>query len=288
MMESPPMASPVIDALWIYPVKALRGYAQPRADVAIWGLDGDRRWMVVAPDGGFLTQRERPAMARITAISDAQGLRLGMDGMPEIRIALPPPTAERREVRIWRDHVPALDAGPAAAHWLSSALGLACGLVHLDNPRARAIDPAFARPGDRTAFGDGFPVLLANAASLDALNEALPQPIDMNRFRPNLVITGAAPWAEDRWRRIRIGEVAFRVAKPCARCAVTTVDQVTGERADKTEPLRTLGRIRRAAGGVMFGQNLIPDGPGRIDIGDPVEILEAGDSNVPLLPAEKS
>jgi uncharacterized protein YcbX len=133
-------------------------------------------------------------------------------------------------------------------------------------------------------FSDGFPVLLANMASLDALNAALPQPIGMSRFRPNIIVTGAAAWAEDRWLRIRIGAVLFRVAKPCARCAVTTVDQVTGERPDKSEPLRTLGRIRRTAGGVMFGQNLIPDGPGRIAVGDSVEILEVGESNVRLLP----
>jgi uncharacterized protein YcbX len=106
----------------------------------------------------------------------------------------------------------------------------------------------------------------------------------MARFRPNIVVTGAAAWAEDGWRRIRIGTVVFRVAKPCARCVVTTIDQITGERPDKSEPLRTLGRMRRTADGVMFGQNLIPDGPGRITVGDAIEILEAGESTVRLIP----
>ncbi len=284
-MPDIPANTPSLHDLWIYPVKALRGHPQSRADVAAWGLDQDRRWMVVMPDGRFLTQRELPAMARIAASAEAEALVLAMDGLPVLRVPWPSPAAERREVQVWRDRVPALDAGPAAAAWLSAALGLACGLVYLDDPRARAVDPAFGRPGDRTVFSDGFPVLLTNTASLDALNQALPQPIAMSRFRPNIVVTGAPAWAEDRWLRIRIGEVAFRVVKPCARCAVTTVDQVTGKRPDKTEPLRTLGRLRRAQGGVMFGQNLIPDGPGRIDIGDPVEILDAGESNVRLLPS---
>ena len=273
-----------VDAIRIYPVKALRGYALAASEVAIWGLDHDRRWMVVQPDGRFLTQRELPAMARIGTEATAHVLTLADDAGNRLQIPVPAAAAERRQVQVWRDQVPALDAGPESAAWLSARLGLPCGLVYLDDPRARPVDPTYAMPDDRAVFSDGFPVLLANTASLAALNAALPNPIDMGRFRPNVVMTGAAPWAEDCWRRIRIGEVVFRIAKPCARCVVTTVDQITGERPDKSEPLRTLGRMRRAAGGVMFGQNLIPDGPGRIAVGDSIEILEAGESNVRLLP----
>jgi uncharacterized protein len=273
-----------VEAIRIYPVKALRGYALPASEIATWGLDHDRRWMVVQPDGRFLTQRELPVMARIATEATAHALTLSADAGGRLHVPVPTVAAERRQVQVWRDQVPALDAGPEAASWLSARLGLPCGLVYLDDPGARPVDPTYGMPDDRAAFSDGFPVLLANTASLAALNAALPNPIDMGRFRPNVVITGAAPWAEDRWRRIRIGEVVFRVAKPCARCVVTTVDQITGERPDKSEPLRTLGRMRRAAGGVMFGQNLIPDGPGGIAVGDSVEILEAGGSNVLLLP----
>ena len=271
----------------IYPVKALRGYALPASDVAIWGLDHDRRWMVVQPDGRFLTQRELPMMARITALASADNLTLTSDAVVDgLRVPIPTPSAERRQVQVWGDEVPALDAGPEAAAWLSARLGLSCGLVYLDDPRARPVDPAYSAPDDRALFSDGFPVLLVNTASLAALNDALPNPIGMERFRPNIVVTGAGAWAEDRWRRIRIGTVVFRVAKPCARCAVTTVDQMTGDRPDKSEPLRTLGRLRRTAHGVIFGQNLIPDGPGRIALGAAIEVLEASESNVRLLPAQ--
>ena len=279
-----PQRGLAVEAIRIYPVKALRGYALPASPVAIWGLDHDRRWMVVQPDGRFLTQRELPPMARIVTEATARALILAADAGDRLQVPVPTAAAERRLVQVWRDQVPALDAGPEAASWLSARLGLPCGLVYLNDPLARPVDPAYGMPDDRAAFSDGFPVLLANRASLAALNDALPDPIDMERFRPNVVVTGAAPWAEDRWRRIRIGEVVFRVAKPCARCVVTTVDQITGERPNKSEPLRTLGRMRRAPGGVMFGQNLIPDGPGRIAVGDSVEILEAGESNVLLLP----
>jgi uncharacterized protein YcbX len=277
-----------VETIRIYPVKALRGYALPASDVAIWGLDHDRRWMVVTPDGRFLTQRELPPMACISAHTSGDALTLAADDGDGLRVEVPTPEgergAERRQVQVWSDQVPALDAGPEAAAWLSARLGLACGLVYLDDAQARPVDRDYGAPDDRAVFSDGFPVLLTNTASLAALNVALPNPIEMTRFRPNIVMTGATAWAEDRWRRIRIGDVVFRVAKPCARCAVTTVDQVTGERPDKSEPLRTLGRMRRTANGVMFGQNLIPDGPGRIAVGDAIEILEVGESNVRLLP----
>ena len=277
----------IVDDIRIYPVKALRGYALPASDVAIWGLDRDRRWMVVKPEGRFITQRELPAMAAIGARATADGLTLTAGANHELRVQVPGPEAQRRQVQVWSDQVPALDAGAAAAAWLSARLGLACALVYLDDLQARPVDPAYGEPGDRALFSDGFPVLLTSTASVAALNAALPNPIDMTRFRPNVVMTGAPAWAEDRWRRIRIGEVVFRVAKPCARCAVTTVDQMTGERRDKSEPLRTLGRMRRTAAGVMFGQNLIPDGPGRIAVGDRIEILELGESNVRLLSPEE-
>jgi hypothetical protein len=277
------MSGPLtVQAIHIYPVKALHGLFLPQAAVEPWGLAQDRRWMVVQPDGRFLTQRDLPEMARVLAEVRPDGLTLRQDGAEAIRIARPGEGAIRRQVSVWRDEVPALDAGAAAASWLSAALGTACGLVYLDDPTARPVDPAYGLPEDRAAFSDGFPLLLASEASLEALNAELAEAIPMSRFRPNVVISGAPPWAEDRWRRIRIGKVSFRVVKPCSRCVVTTVDQETGQRPDRTEPLKTLARLRKAPGGVMFGQNLIPDGSGEIAIGDKVELVELGRSNVEL------
>jgi len=269
-----------LQSLHIYPVKSLRGYAEPQVDVARWGFEQDRRWMVVLPDGKFLSQRERPMMARISAKPGAGGLALSTDFAGGPWVPLPTAAAGRRNVRVWGDHLTALDGGPAARAWLSGELGTDCSLVYLDDTNARPVDPAYAMADDRTAFTDGFPVLVTNTASLVALNHELPAPITMDRFRPNIVLSGAQAWEEDHWRRIRIGAVKFRVAKPCARCAVTTVDQMTGARPDKTEPLRVLSQLRRSADGVIFGQNLIPETPGRIALGDPVEVLETGASNL--------
>jgi len=256
----------ILDAIHIYPVKGLRGFPVQEAVVEPWGLQGDRRWMVADTGGRYLTQRDLPGMARIAAKPDGTGITLSADGMVPLHVPTPRTPAE---VLVWRDQVQAQEAGPDAAAWLSRALSHPCRLVHMGDPAAaRPVDPAYARPEDRVSFADGFPVLAVNAASLDDLNARLAQPVPMDRFRSNLVVSGAPAWAEDGWRRLHVGPVPFRAPKPCARCVVVTTDQATGARPRDREPLRTLTAFRRdAAGRVIFGQNLIPDGAGRIAIG---------------------
>jgi uncharacterized protein YcbX len=153
-------------------------------------------------------------------------------------------------------------------------------LVHLDDPsRGRPVDPEYALPGETVTFADGFPLLLTTTASLDALDSLIARgdhaaegPLPMDRFRPNVVIDGTAPWAKDGWRRIRIGEVVFRVPKPCGRCLITTTDQRTAERG--REPLHTLARHRRSGSRVIFGQNLVPENRGTLRLGDALTVLE--------------
>jgi uncharacterized protein YcbX len=169
-------------------------------------------------------------------------------------------------------------AGPEGDAWFSAYLGRPVRLVYLDDPTRRPVDPEYGWDGDVVSFADGFPLLLTSTGSLDELGRWLTedgeQAVPMTRFRPSVVVTGAPPWSEDRWRRIRIGAVSFRVVKPCGRCVVTTTHQVTGERG--SQPLKMLGRRRRFGQQLVFGQNMIPDSPGVIRVGDPVEALESG------------
>jgi len=260
----------ILDALFIYPVKGLRGIAVQEAVVEPWGLQGDRRWMVVDSGGRYLTQRDLPGMARIAAVPDAGGITLSAEGMVPLHVPLPRLSVE---VLVWRDRVRAQEAGPDAAAWLSRALGHPCRLVHMGDPAAaRPVDGRYARPDDRVSFADGFPVLVVNAASLDDLNARMAQPVPMDRFRTNLVVSGAPAWAEDGWRTLDVGPVRFRGPKTCARCVVVTTDQATGARPRDREPLRTLTGFRRDdSGRVIFGMNLIPDGGGRIAVGMEVQ-----------------
>lgn len=264
---------PSVAELRIYPVKSLRGRAVARAQVEPWGLAGDRRWMVIAPDGRFVTQRAYPVMATISAAAGPAGLTLSQPGRRPL--VVPFPDAPPETVTIWRDQVPAVPAGAAADAWLSEAIGIPCRLVHQADPTSRPVDPAFGTAGDHVSFADGFPLLVTTLGSLRDLEARLGRPLGMDRFRANVVVDGTAAWDEDHWRVIRIGDVTFRATKPCGRCVMTTVDQESGIKAADGEPLRLLSTFRRdEAGRIVFGQNLIPDGPGRIAQGDAVEVLE--------------
>jgi uncharacterized protein len=264
-------------SIHVYPLKGGRGVDLPSSLVEPWGLAGDRRWLLVDEEFRFMSQREHAGMARlVVTIEPGAGIAVSSAGHAPLRVAVPGPSAEMLKVTVWRSTVLAAAAGPEADAWFSAYLGQPVQLVYLDDPTRRAVDPEFGAEGDVVSFADGYPLLLTNTGSLDQLGEWLSaagnQPVPMNRFRPNVVVTGSAPWAEDRWRRVRIGSVSFRVAKPCGRCVVTTTDQVTGERGG--QPLKMLAARRRFGKSLVFGQNIIPDSPGLIRVGDSVEITE--------------
>jgi hypothetical protein len=269
-----------VAGLFRYPVKSLRGLAIDRADIELIGMKGDRRWMVVDRAGQFRTIRQIPAMARMDARLTTDGLELREASHGSISVKTPADAAIR-EVKIWKDIVPARQASPEAGAFLSAILGEELDLVYFDHPHSRPVDQDFGTPDDHTTFADGFPILITTTASLDRLNGTLAARVGMDRFRPNVVIENDEAWAEDSWRVIRIGELQLRIVKPCARCVITTRDQKTGEQPDPREPLFTLGRMHRArSGGIIFGQNAIPDNAATIAIGDTVEVLESGPSNL--------
>jgi len=269
-----------VTALHRYPVKSLQGEAVETVTVEPHGLAGDRRWMVVDGDGRFVTRRERSRMATVAAFPAEGGIVLRHDGR-QLYVPVPGAEAPQVETIVWRDHVPARIASTEAAELLSAALGADMRLVYMANATVRPVDARYGAEDDRVSFADGFPVLLTSEASLSALNGALTAPVSMRRFRPNIVVDGMEAWAEDGWRRVRIGAVTFRIVKPCSRCVIVTQDPDSGVAGEGNEPLASLRRLgRMAKGGIMFGQNLIPDGIGTISVGDAVEPIEVGPSNL--------
>lgn len=265
-----------LSALYRYPVKSGQAEQLQASQVDAMGLQGDRRWMVVEEDTGrFLTQRAWPLLGRLKASHDpAGGLLLETPGQAALAVALPPADESLRGVTIWRDSLRVPDAGDAAADWLSTLLGKAVRLVHCPESRARYLPNGYGLNTDRAAFPDGFPLLLIGQASLDELSHRIGRPMEMLRFRPNLVVEGGAPFAEDGWKRIRIGGMTLRVLKPSVRCIFTTLDPQTGERSPDREPLTTLKTFREREGDVLFGQNVAVDGEGRLEVGMQVEVLE--------------
>lgn len=281
------MPNPVLRSVHVHPVKALRGFAPAEAEVQPWGLAGDRRWTAVDTAGKVVTQRQhaRLALASAELLPDGS-VTLSGPGMEPLTVAVPEPVGADADdsatipVDVFGTTVRAVPADPAGDAWFTAYLDSPVRFVHMDDPaRRRPVDPDFALPGETVSFADGYPLLVTTTSSLDALNSLIAQgdhsdegPLPMNRFRPNLVIDGTAPWAEDGWRRIAVGDVVFRVARTCARCVVTTTDQHTGERGK--EPLRTLARHRAQGNKLIFGQNLVPEHRGVVRVGDPVKILD--------------
>jgi uncharacterized protein YcbX len=259
----PPVA--VITAINIYPVKSCRGTALTHALVTETGFQYDREWMIVRPDGRFLTQREEPRLAMIEPNLTAFALEFEAPDMDEIRVPLDH-QGKAVEVTVWKDTCAALDAGDHIASWLTAYLGSEHRLVRFDRSQRRPSDPKWTGGVEaQSLFSDGFPWLMISQASLDDLNSRLEQKLPMNRFRPNIVIDGVPPYGEDEPKDfVSANGVRLRGVKPCTRCAITTTDQSTGERSD--EPLRTLRsyRMSREPMGLIFGQNMILiDGAGR-------------------------
>lgn len=268
-----------ISSLHVYPVKGLKGIDLAEARATERGLEHDRRWMVVDPEGEFFTQRTRPKMATVWTELLAGGLELSAPEAGSVLVPYEPPPAPSMKVRVWNTVCDAVPASREADAFLSDYLGAACRLVYMPDSTRRTSNPEFAGDSDRlVGFADAYAYLVANEASLDDLNARLATkghpPLPMNRFRPNLVVSGAAPYAEDGWGEIRVGEAILRAAKPCGRCQVTTTDQSTGE-VRGPEPLATLATYRSSDRfGVMFGLNLVTVQPGRVRVGDRLAVGE--------------
>ncbi|OON71386.1 MOSC domain-containing protein [Streptomyces tsukubensis] len=271
------MPEHILRSIHVHPLKAARGHARREAVVEPWGLAGDRRWMLVDDKGTLVTQRSQPRLALLDAgRSEDGGLLLSSPGAEPLAVGVPDPVGTVT-VRVFKDEVEAVLASEAAHAWCSAWLGAPVRLVHLDDPAVRRpLNPVYAKAGETVSFADGYPLLLTTTASLRELNSLIEKgdrpeegPVPMDRFRPNVVIEGTRPWAEDDWAHVTIGDVAFRVVKPCGRCVVTTTDQRTGLRGK--EPLRTLARHRRApVGGPRFGVTLVPESRGTLHVGDRV------------------
>lgn len=270
--------------LAVHPIKS--GAVRPLSSAAVVGRRGlrdDRTWMAVDPDGVMVSCRDAPRLLHVVADTPSTDptvttdLRLRAPGLPDLLVT--EPVATPLAVQLFSLDLKAVPAGPEADTWLSEAVGRDVRLVWCDDPTRRTLQPGYSQPGDHATFPDSFPVTVASEASLRQLDDWMaetalergeePARLPMTRFRPNLVVDGDEPFAEDRWTRVQVGEVTFRVGKPVGRCVVTTIDPQTLERGH--EPIRTLARHRRTPDGkTLFAVHLVPETSGTLRVGDPV------------------
>ena len=265
---------PLVSELCVYPIKSCRGVSVPLALVKERGFEWDRRWMLVDEAGSFLSQRTIPAMARLEVRIEPDHLSVKAPQMNSLVVPANPEPMHPVRTTIWSDTVWAEPYPDAINLWFTGVLGLPCHLVKFPENVRRRVDTRYAKQEEHTGFTDGYPFLILSEESLGDLNSKLSDPVPMNRFRPNIVVRGCEPFAEDSWREFRIGSVTFRAVKPCARCRVITVDQETA--TVKDEPLRTLAAYRSRGTKILFGQNLLHSGSGWISVGDAIHILSEG------------
>lgn len=266
-----------LSAIYVYPIKSLGGIRLESAAVEPRGLAYDRRWMLADAQGTFLSQRKYPQMALLKTEITPDGLRVFKGGKPDLLVPYEPQTAEELRVTVWDDTCTAVAVSAKADRWFTEAVGFPCRLVYMPEKSIRQVDERYALADDYVSFADAYPFLLIGQASLDDLNSRLTEPMPMDRFRPNFVVSGAEPFGEDGWHGLRIGSSLFYSVKPCARCVLITIDQATA--AKGKEPLQTLAGYRSANNKVYFGQNLLYGGQGtRVQAGDPVEIVSFHES----------
>jgi uncharacterized protein YcbX len=270
----------ILSDIFVYPVKSLAGIRVSQWEVVETGLKYDRQWMLIDENGAFLTQRTLPKMALIqTRLTDSE-LILSAVNFTDLHLPLESTDGEVIQSTVWDDSCAAQHVSNAADVWFSEVLQTACKLVYMPNDTKRGVDLNFASESDRVAFPDAFPFLIISENSLNALNAELEKPVEMNRFRPNLVISGCEAYAEDFWRVVKIGNMDFRLPKPCDRCGMPAINQQTAELTK--EPLTTLSRLRKWENKVYFGQNALHNSSGELKIGDVVEVKLAGEQSPPL------
>ncbi len=276
-------------ALNIYPVKSLQGIVLNSSTLELPGLRHDRRYMIIDRENRFVTQRELPAMATIKTQVSKNNVILqndkGDDLMIESSLG-----GEKVTVTIWQDEVVASLVRAEINESLSDMLSADLRLVFMEKAGDRLADETYAKKGKPVSFADGFPVLIANEASLTALNDEITsedhESVDMARFRANIVIDGDMAWDEDSWKVVKIGNIIFDAVKPCTRCIVTTRDQTSGVGDENNQPIKALSKLRRSKAdgirGFLFGVNLVPREVGEVSVGDSFEVLERRDEPWPV------
>ena len=263
-----------VSEIYRYPIKSCKGHQLKYATLDRFGITGDRRWMIVDDRGKFVTQRQLAILTTLVPEPYSDGIIIThQKSSIEIKFEH---LSERRCATVWQDDITVLDAGDKASKWLSEKVNKSLRLVYMPDDCHRLVDKHYAKKDQTVSFADGFPILLTTQSSLDLLNSRLFSPVSMDRFRPNIVITGCDPHEEDNWKTIRIGAVEFEVVKSCSRCVIPSIDQMTGDKNNEVlERLREyrLGEDKR----IYFGQNLLykhnADSPSKISVGDVVEII---------------
>jgi uncharacterized protein YcbX len=266
------MEALLLSKLYIYPIKSLGGISLNESEIEEKGLKYDRRWMLIDDEGTFVSQRKHHTLAllQLSMIDDYFIITEKSAQHNSSSFRVNEHLDDKILVRVWDDICHGLEVSIRVSQWFSDYLGFKVRLVVMPEQERRLVDPRYALNNEVVSFADGYPSLLIGQSSLNELNKRLEHPVLMDRFRPNFVFSGGIPHEEDSIGTFQLGGINFTAAKPCARCVLITVDQATGIKS--AEPLKTLAGYRTRGNKIMFGQNLLHKGTGRISIGQVLEV----------------
>ena len=273
------MTTVTISDLYIYPIKSTKGINLPHTNVDELGLAFDRRFVVSDDSGQFITARTEPSLCLVTTTLTATGIALSAPNMPTLIFSYQEFNDQYQNVNVWDDEIAGQRCSTEINSWFSEYLQRPCQLLYFGEKSSR-IKKENTVDARKIAFADGYPLLLISQASLDDLNQRLSannqKTVSMAHFRPNIVVENCLPFSEDGWQYISIGDVEFKVSKPCERCIFTTVNPEDGIINAQQQPLSTLKTYRQTSNGeVLFGQNLIPLTSGLIKQGDKLTISKS-------------
>ena len=265
----------IISQLLIYPIKSLGGFSVNTAQLTDRGLQYDRRWMLVDRNNKFLTQREHPIMCMLQTIIENNELVIFHKNNVDDKIAVPlhPAVTTTIEVTVWDDDCAAQYVSELADQWFTQKLSMDCRLVFMPDTEKRLVEQEYAHNMEITAFSDGYPLMMIGQASLDDLNGRLPEPLLMDRFRPNIVFTGGSPFDEDAMEHILINDINLYGVKLSSRCVLTTINQTNAQKGK--EPLKTLAGYRQKNNKIYFGQNLLFKQTGEMATGDTIKVIKS-------------
>jgi uncharacterized protein YcbX/ferredoxin len=273
------MPTVTVSNLYIYPIKSTMGISLPQASIDELGLAFDRRFVISDNSGQFISARTEPTLCLVKTLLTDNGITLSAPAMPTLFLVYENFSEQYKNVNVWDDEIAGQLCSTKANSWFSNYLQRPCQLLYFGKASSR-VRKANTDNARKVAFADGYPLLLISQASLDDLNQRLlannQKTVSMANFRPNIVVDNCLPFAEDGWQYIRIGEIEFKVSKPCERCILTTVNPENGIKDRQQQPLSTLKTYRQTRSGeVLFGQNLIPLTSGRINQGDKLTVNQS-------------
>lgn len=276
-------ASGVIAQMFIYPVKSCAALRVEHAKVKRTGLTHDRDWMIVDQDGLFLTQRQVPHLCWVSPAIAENALTLKAPGVGSLRIPLGQ-EGPVRQVKVWRDTVEAIDMGREAQEWLDAYLqipGKQFSLVRCSDRGVRTSDLAWTQGTPYpNHFSDGFAINVVSQRAMVELNERLVEqghePVNVLRFRPNLVLEGMGAHEEDDLQAMTIetaaGPVEIALVKPCPRCPIPNIDPHTAISSPEVgQALAGYRALANMDGAICFGMNgVVKKGAGQtLHVGQP-------------------